>query len=61
MTVFFGLAVPRAENCRITSEEMVTVWPNITWPMSMVTSGVALTSSASRAAAEENLRLPSVP
>jgi len=39
----------------------VTVWPNMTWPISMVTSGVPLTSSASRAAAEENLRLPSLP
>ena len=27
----------------------MTVWPNITWPTSMVTFGVALTVSASRA------------
>ncbi len=57
-----GLAMPiERDTGAATSQETVTVWPNITWPTSMVTFGVLLTASASCAAAEEKPRLPSLP
>ena len=40
------------------SPEAVQVWPNSTWPTSIETFGVLLTSSVSRAAPEEKCRSP---
>ena len=51
----------RAVNCRKVSQEIVTVWPNMIWPMSTVTSLRRLTASATRAAADEKPRRPSLP
>lgn len=48
-------------NWRSTSDDTVTVCPNMTCPISMVISFVVFTNSASRDAADENLRLPSTP
>ena len=61
MAYFFGRACPRAENCRNTSDEIVTVCPNITCPTSMVTFLAALTASANRGAADEKPSIPSLP
>ena len=61
MTHLRGLACRRALNWRSTSDEMVTVWPNMTCPTSMVTLFAAFTASASWAAAEEKPRGPCLP
>jgi len=61
ITDFLGLAVPTALNCRSTSEEMVTVCRNMTWPTSTVTFGAALTAAARAAAPDEKPCPPSSP
>ena len=51
----------RLRYCAMVSPDAVTVWPNMIWPTSTVTLGVRFTASASRAAADEKCRSPSVP
>jgi len=53
------LAVATALNCRSTSEEIVTVCRNMTWPTSTVTFGAALTAAARAAAPDEKPCPPS--
>ena len=60
-TNFLGLASPEFRCWAMLSPEAVTVWPNRIWPTSQLALGVPLIASAIRAAAEENLRSPSVP
>ena len=54
-------AVNANPNISIVSPDAVTVWPNMIWPTSMLTLGLALTASASCSAADENFFGPSRP
>ncbi len=60
-THFFGEAKRALRTWLIVSPDAVTVWPNITWPMSTETLGLRLTSSAMAAAPLEKPALPSLP
>ena len=60
-TDFFGEARPTLRCCAMESPEQVTVWPNMIWPMSMLTLRARFTASATCAAPEENLNSPSAP
>ena len=60
-THFFGEAKRALRTWLIVSPDAVTVWPNMTWPMSTETLGLRLTSSAMAAAPLEKPAFPSLP